>query len=635
MVAAYNAEAFIGRCLLSLLSQTVATIEVVLVDDGSSDNTCDVARQLAQNDHRLTVVSQPHQGVSAARNRGLRESHGDFVGFVDADDYVHPQYVERLLGALTEYPEAEMAMAPSVRTSSARDVSMSMYVYKGSPTLVDGAVLRQALFVGTGWLSFQQCHVCHGKLFRRQLLDSLSFPERYAVCEDAVFMCKVFQRITQAVWVDARLYFWYQHGRSVLHGGLTKARIDSLQAYMDCREIVADDDVAVRTACLRRIITHGQWLRHLATATRLQPAVDAVVRSVDKSLRHELFTCGGLTIRQRLHLLLLSYSRHYRKQHFGPKKLAEQPQTDVLSDIGKAPEEQNGMVSVVIPIYNMAPWLRECLDSVVGQKYRNLEIILVDDGSTDGSGDICEEYARRDNRIRVIHQSNAGLSAARNAGLCVATGDYVLMPDGDDVLHPQLVSLARKALLRGNFPFAMVLAKEMRTASDFLMEPLRMAPLRLLSQWEFIGGLTNRSQMGVNCHVAWNKLYRRTAIARHRFEDTAAEDTLFNARLAMDLDSIVVVDAPLYGWRQREGSLSRGHSNTTKQADRLLSLRRCVEAMPAGSRYEAWFKTYLHNDISRVLSLYRGTPLARHARWVVFRVRLSMRMQCLRRDFDF
>lgn len=630
VVAAYNAEAFVGRCLLSLLAQTEDGIEVILVDDGSSDDTLGVARGVARQDGRLRILAQAHQGVSAARNRGLQEVRGAYVAFVDADDYVHPQYVEMLLRALSDHPEAELALSPSVCTSAERDVSMSLL--SADQLLVDGERLLRGLFVGMGRLSVTQCHVCHGKLFRRSLLSSLSFPVRYAVCEDAVFMCQVYQRTSQAVWVDARLYFWYQHAGSALHSGLTPGRIDSLLAYRECYELVAGERAEVRAACLRRLVAHGQWLRQVATGEERR-AVERVARqaygkmagSAWRGLWREVVGCDGLNWRQRLELLLLPHSRRLRQRFFNSSRNAPESSAEELPPIGPAPEETNGVVSVVIPVYNMAPWLRECIDSVVAQKYRRLEIILVDDGSTDGSGAICEDYAARDSRIRVIHQANGGLSAARNAGLDVATGDYVLMPDGDDVLHPQFVSLARKALQQGDFPFAMVWAAEIRSAADFSSQPLASVPLRLLSQGAFVGGLTNRSAMGVNCHVAWNKLYRRATIANHRFEDTAAEDTLFHAQLAMDIKSVVVVDAPLYGWRQREGSLSHGRSHTTKQADRLLSLLRCMEVMPKGSRYATWFRECLSHDIPSVLALYQGTPLETYARQVVKKVKTSLK----------
>ena len=97
------------------------------------------------------------------------------------------------------------------------------------------------------------------------------------------------------------------------------------------------------------------------------------------------------------------------------------------------------MVSVIVPVYNIEPYLRKCLDSVLGQTYRNLEILVIDDGSTDASGTICDEYKSSDSRIRVLHQINKGLSEARNSGIDIATGDYILFVDGDDWIESNTV----------------------------------------------------------------------------------------------------------------------------------------------------------------------------------------------------
>lgn len=110
--------------------------------------------------------------------------------------------------------------------------------------------------------------------------------------------------------------------------------------------------------------------------------------------------------------------------------------------------EAQALVSVIIPVYNVEAYLRECVESVINQTYKNLEIILIDDGSTDSSGEICDKYAEKDSRISVVHQENGGLSVARNTGLINANGDYIYFLDSDDYIAPNtlevLVSIAEK-----------------------------------------------------------------------------------------------------------------------------------------------------------------------------------------------
>ena len=103
------------------------------------------------------------------------------------------------------------------------------------------------------------------------------------------------------------------------------------------------------------------------------------------------------------------------------------------------------LVSVIVPVYNVRPYLEECLESVVSQTYHNLEILVIDDGSTDGSGEICDRFAENDSRIRVVHQKNKGLGAARNVGLDLATGSVVSFLDSDDAFLPDAIEKIGRA----------------------------------------------------------------------------------------------------------------------------------------------------------------------------------------------
>ena len=108
------------------------------------------------------------------------------------------------------------------------------------------------------------------------------------------------------------------------------------------------------------------------------------------------------------------------------------------------------LVSVIMPVYNVEAYLSEALDSVINQSYDNLEIIVVDDGSTDGSGKICDEYAEKDERIRLIHQKNSGVSSTRNAALDAATGDFVIFIDSDDAYDPDYVTTMLDAMIEND-----------------------------------------------------------------------------------------------------------------------------------------------------------------------------------------
>lgn len=120
-------------------------------------------------------------------------------------------------------------------------------------------------------------------------------------------------------------------------------------------------------------------------------------------------------------------------------------------------KEELPLISVIVPVYNVESYIHRCIDSILNQTYVNLEIILVDDGSPDNCGQICDEYAQKDNRIIVIHQSNGGLSVARNAGLNKCTGKYIGFVDSDDCIHPEMYERLYKDICKYQVRLAFVI----------------------------------------------------------------------------------------------------------------------------------------------------------------------------------
>lgn len=168
-------------------------------------------------------------------------------------------------------------------------------------------------------------------------------------------------------------------------------------------------------------------------------------------------------------------------------------------------------ISVIVPIYKVEPYLRRCLDSIVEQTYRNLEIILVDDGSPDNCGRICDEYATRDERIKVIHQLNAGLSFARNVGLAQATGDYIGFVDSDDWLELDFFEYLLSGVKRTGAKIVMC---------SFVMEGGQRSQVigyseeQLMDQRTAMGELLQGTKMTTS---VWNKLYCREVYENIRF----------------------------------------------------------------------------------------------------------------------
>lgn len=210
------------------------------------------------------------------------------------------------------------------------------------------------------------------------------------------------------------------------------------------------------------------------------------------------------------------------------------------------------LVSVIVPVYKVEQYLPECLDSILSSTYKELEIILVDDGSPDNCPAICDEYARKDHRITVIHQQNQGLVAARNAGLAVATGEYIAFVDSDDVISPIMYEAMVSAIERTGADMA---ACEYRTDKKLLTlhaKP-KTTDFCLDSFDQQLAMLTNapsvRDFTWTSCFV-WDKLYRREKI-QSGFQPKCimGEDLEFNWRYIHTCKKTVMVPHALYLYR--------------------------------------------------------------------------------------
>lgn len=230
------------------------------------------------------------------------------------------------------------------------------------------------------------------------------------------------------------------------------------------------------------------------------------------------------------------------------------------------------IVSVIVPVYNVAAYVAECIDSILAQDYTYLDIILVNDGSTDNSGSICVEYAKRDKRIRVIHQQNAGLSAARNTGLENILGKYIAFVDSDDVLHPSYVSALLSTLVENDVNLVMC---DMLKFAHERPTPEVDKNCEILTAKKTIERFL-RGEWWSACA----KLYRKEQFEHIRFPvGRNNEDYAILAQVFDLCTSIVYLKSPLYFYRTREGSITRSQLNNHSfdEIDNCLDVMRFIE----------------------------------------------------------
>ena len=233
----------------------------------------------------------------------------------------------------------------------------------------------------------------------------------------------------------------------------------------------------------------------------------------------------------------------------------------------------NDLVSVIIPVYNVEAYLCQCLNSVLNSTHSNLQVILVDDGSTDSCSSVCDTYADRDNRITVIHQENQGLPAARNAGVAVARGEFVAFVDSDDMISPTMIETLLWAMEHTNADIA---------ACEYTRDPETQAclPAPALESLKIINGMGGCVQVfsgepSIRAitwtgPMVWNKLYRKQKI-KTTFKKgcVPAEDMQFNWEYAENCSSMVIVPQALYYWRINSNSITQ-----TPNASKYVTIAR-------------------------------------------------------------
>ncbi|MBQ3730150.1 MAG: glycosyltransferase [Muribaculaceae bacterium] len=213
------------------------------------------------------------------------------------------------------------------------------------------------------------------------------------------------------------------------------------------------------------------------------------------------------------------------------------------------------LISVIVPVYNAGAFLDQCLESIVTQNYRHLEILVVDDGSTDGSGEKCDRWAERDERIRVIHQPNGGHSAARNTGLDAISGPLMAMVDSDDVLHPQFFSVLLDLMQAHDADIAVGDYLPFFGNTPRFKEDCKDGNTRVLDQHEAL--LAVFYQQGLT-HSPWGRLFKTSLFDGIRFPlGIIYEDLAIIYPLLQHCTRVVTTDRVLYGYRQHESNSMR------------------------------------------------------------------------------
>lgn len=417
IIPVYNTAGYLARCLKSVCGQTLRDIEIICIDDGSTDDSLTILRKWRNSDCRIRLIEMgENRGAAAARNAGIAIAQGDFLGFVDSDDFIDLDYYEKLIN------EAERTSADIVRAICICIDSFNMQdfrkcqIIEKNINIINFENERNELFKKNRLLfcyGFTTCIIRKSVVCAHDIL----FPEGINNFEDVVFLIKSVY-YANFICTVSDVYYYYclvenSNSRSYNYNRILKNIIYNSRLIMNFLNAHKyDDDSYIHIS--KYIIESIEYIRK-------------------KMGCETLFT---ERIRSLLKMNKLLYNNKEILTYFTSLYLIQETQEKVSYECKKGGNMPIS-VSVIVPVWNSEPWLADCLDSICGQTLQNIEIICINDASTDNSESILQLYAKKDSRINFINLSqNVGEGVARNIALEVASGEYVGFVDSDDSISP-------------------------------------------------------------------------------------------------------------------------------------------------------------------------------------------------------
>lgn len=532
IIPVYNGEAYLRQCLDSVFAQTLKQIQVICVNDGSTDASAEI---LADYQHRhpdMLIITQENGGLSAARNAGISRATGAYIDFLDCDDALADDALEKLYGTANRH-QLDMLLydGQTVYETPALQQAYPHYekLYRTTIHMPEPCLPGEKLFtrlVSHGCYRASACMY----LLRTEFLRAQGFsfiPGIYY--EDNVFTLQCLLSAKRAAIDSSPYYLRFLRGNSIV---TAPKDFRHLRSYYICQNAIQHYVLTHHLSAEAIRCAHLQVSSLMSNALRIYDAMDdaerlaAVKQYPDASMINEILQFSGLPGSP---VPTLPASPKQEPDAMPPW------QTEALLRpyLAQPYQPDAPLVSVIIPVYNAAAYLHETLRSLQQQTLRNFEIIFVDDGSTDASCSIIQSYADSDPRISLLHQQNQHAGVARNNGMDHARGQYLLFLDADDQFSPNLLTYAAACAQFYHADAVIFHADLLQMPSAELVPANFLCPCRHLPATVF-SGQEGRDHI-FDVLNPWTKLYSRDYIQRLgiRYQALYSSNDLFFSMVAL------------------------------------------------------------------------------------------------------
>lgn len=419
IVPIYNAEHSIKTCLESIFKQTLKDIEIICVNDGSLDNSLQILKESAEKDSRIKIFNKENSGVGDSRNLGLDNATGEYIAFLDADDIFVDENSLDILYHEAKKHNVEM-VSGGIQFIIKNKISYENKWFKPIQKLQK----KSPEEYGIPWFFYKN-------IFKRDFLNkhNIRFPSLLRG-QDPVFLVDILTKIDYYYEVPI-IYYSYSSPNEIKVNNPRKF-LDYFKHFYSVFNILINDKrfASMIIQFTDLLIEMKNRPIHITTKEDLLELLEVMdnLKSIYVNLDNEDLLKKVISsfdkIIERIDLCNVDII------NLGVKNSAEDYSSGIIiNDVIKKPK-----ISVIIPVYNVGNYLEKCLSSVINQTLANIEIICVNDGSTDNSLDILNHYAEKDSRIKIFSFENTGLGPSRNRGIDRANGEYIAFLDSDDWL---------------------------------------------------------------------------------------------------------------------------------------------------------------------------------------------------------
>ena len=416
IIPVYNVESYLRECLDSVISQSLNNIEIICIDDGSTDNSLLILEEYAAKDNRIKIISKENGGQASARNLGIKEARGRYIAFVDSDDFIKHDMFEKLYSRAIRNNLDLVMCKIALYDNDDGSINENAWYYKLG--VFDG--FGKEIFNHEDTLDFT-CEISvtpYNKIYKKSLLwdNDILFPEGL-IFEDEKFFYDVYLRAKRISLVDEFLYY-YRVNRKGSTVDISKENdySDLIPIYKLVREsFIETGNYENYKILLANRLIHLLFSRFTQTSKKFQENYFNLMKEdlTEVLFDEEIFDNLDFNIKSRV------------------VKLLNSSDFDEFKELDEYKE-----FSVVIACYNCGRYIEETIKSILNQNFSfesNIQIVLVDDGSVDNTAEICNKYVNLyPDNIVYVHQENQGRGAARNLGLKYVKGKYVNFLDSDD-----------------------------------------------------------------------------------------------------------------------------------------------------------------------------------------------------------